>query len=45
MKIRRHFIKFPVAAGLIAGLTLSALPALAQPVQLLNVSYDGTRVL
>ncbi len=45
MKIRRHFIKFPVAAGLIAGLTLSALPALAQSVQLLNVSYDPTREL
>ncbi|GGH63905.1 sulfate ABC transporter substrate-binding protein [Comamonas phosphati] len=51
MKNRRHFIKFPVAASLIAGLTLSALPALpalAQPqaaVQLLNVSYDPTREL
>ena len=45
MKNRRHFIKFPLAAGLLAGLTLSPLPALAQPVTLLNVSYDPTREL
>jgi ABC-type sugar transport system substrate-binding protein len=49
MKNRRNFIKFPLAAGLIAGLTLSALPTLpafAQTgVQLLNVSYDPTREL
>lgn len=49
MKNRRNFIKFPLAAGLLAGLTLSALPtlpALAQSgVQLLNVSYDPTREL
>ncbi|MGE8320381.1 MAG: sulfate ABC transporter substrate-binding protein [Comamonas sp.] len=51
MQRRRHFIKFPIAAGLIA--SLSALApvhfALAQqaqaPVTLLNVSYDPTREL
>ncbi|WP_417282349.1 sulfate ABC transporter substrate-binding protein, partial [Comamonas sp.] len=49
MKNRRHFIKFPLAASLALGLTLSALPALpalAQgSAQLLNVSYDPTREL
>lgn len=49
MKNCRNFIKFPLAAGLIGGLTLSALPTLpafAQSgVQLLNVSYDPTREL
>ena len=46
MTNRRHFIKFPLAAGLLASLTLTALPALAQqPVTLLNVSYDPTREL
>ncbi|WP_027016323.1 sulfate ABC transporter substrate-binding protein [Comamonas composti] len=45
MKIRRHFIKFPVALGLIAGLSLAAQPVLAQSAQLLNVSYDPTREL
>ena len=46
MTNRRHFIKFPLVASLFAGLTLSALPALAQkPVTLLNVSYDPTREL
>lgn len=51
MKNRRNFIKFPLAASLIAGLSLSVLPTLpahaqgAAPVQLLNVSYDPTREL
>ena len=51
MKNRRNFIKFPLATGLIAGLSLSVLPTLsahaqgAAPVQLLNVSYDPTREL
>ena len=42
MNLRRHFIKFPLAA---AALTLSAASALAQNVTLLNVSYDPTREL
>ena len=53
MQLRRHFIKFPIAAAAIASLTavlpaLYATPALAQgaaPVTLLNVSYDPTREL
>ena len=44
---RRHFIKFPLALALAAAsaLALSAVPALAQQVNLLNVSYDPTREL
>ena len=45
MQIRRHFIKFPFAAALSSALALTALPALAQSVTLLNVSYDPTREL
>ncbi len=53
MQLRRHFIKFPIAAAAIASLIpLSALlasgTAQAQapaPVTLLNVSYDPTREL
>ncbi len=46
MSHRRDFIKFPLAALLTGGgLTLSALPAIAQQAQLLNVSYDPTREL
>ena len=45
MTIRRNFIKFPFAAAVASVLTLSAVPALAQPVALLNVSYDPTREL
>ena len=45
MTIRRNFIKFPFAAAVASALTLSAVPALAQPVALLNVSYDPTREL
>ena len=41
MRIRRHFIKFPLAAALAVHL----LPAMAQQVALLNVSYDPTREL
>ena len=42
MPIRRDFIKIPLAA-LVAGVL--SLPALAQSVNLLNVSYDPTREL
>ncbi|NMM82696.1 sulfate transporter subunit [Acidovorax sp. SRB_14] len=45
MKIRRHFIKFPLASALLASLALTALPSFAQGVTLLNVSYDPTREL
>ncbi|WP_281399045.1 sulfate ABC transporter substrate-binding protein [Paenacidovorax monticola] len=45
MKNRRHFIKFPLAAAALAGMALTALPAFAQPLTLLNVSYDPTREL
>ena len=44
MNNRRNFIKIPLALSLLAGLSLSAVPALAkEPVTLLNVSYDPTR--
>ncbi len=42
---RRDFIKFPLAAALGAAMSLTALPAFAQPAQFLNVSYDPTREL
>ncbi|NMM79086.1 sulfate ABC transporter substrate-binding protein, partial [Acidovorax sp. SRB_24] len=45
MKIRRDFIKFPLASALLASLALTALPSFAQGVTLLNVSYDPTREL
>ena len=45
MTIRRNFIKFPLAAAVASVLTLSAVPALAQQGNLLNVSYDPTREL
>ena len=45
MSQRRDFIKIPLAASLAAAMTFAALPALAQSVQLLNVSYDPTREL
>jgi sulfate/thiosulfate-binding protein len=45
MSTRRDFIKIPLAAAAMAGLTLAATSALAQPkpIALLNVSYDPTR--
>ncbi len=42
---RRHFIEFPLALAAASALALSAVPALAQQVNLLNVSYDPTREL
>ena len=46
MNNRRNFIKIPVALSLLAGFTFGAVPALAaEPVSLLNVSYDPTREL
>jgi sulfate/thiosulfate-binding protein len=45
MSNRRNFIKIPLAAAVAGALTLPALPALAQQVNLLNVSYDPTREL
>jgi sulfate/thiosulfate-binding protein len=45
MSQRRDFIKIPMAAALAAAMTFAALPAAAQTVQLLNVSYDPTREL
>ncbi|MBS0469313.1 MAG: sulfate ABC transporter substrate-binding protein [Proteobacteria bacterium] len=42
---RRDFIKFPLAAALGAAMSLTAMPAFAQPAQFLNVSYDPTREL
>ena len=45
MSLRRHFIKIPLATALVGSLALSALPSLAQPITLLNVSYDPTREL
>ena len=44
MKNRRNFIKFPVALSLLVGFSLGAVPSFAaEPVTLLNVSYDPTR--
>ncbi|MDF1485152.1 sulfate ABC transporter substrate-binding protein [Ramlibacter sp. H39-3-26] len=45
MNNRRNFIKIPLAAVLAGAMSLSAVPALAQQVELLNVSYDPTREL
>ncbi len=45
MTIRRHFIKFPALLALTASLGLTAGPAMAQSLTLLNVSYDPTREL
>ena len=45
MSLRRDFIKIPLAAALAGAMALSAMPALAQRVTLLNVSYDPTREL
>ena len=45
MSLRRDFIKFPLTLAAAAALGLTGLPSLAQPVQLLNVSYDPTREL
>ncbi|MCT9812216.1 sulfate ABC transporter substrate-binding protein [Acidovorax sp. Be4] len=45
MTIRRHFIKFPVLLALTSSLALTAAPAMAQSLTLLNVSYDPTREL
>jgi sulfate/thiosulfate transport system substrate-binding protein len=45
MSLRRDFIKIPLALAAAAGLSLTGLPSLAQPLQLLNVSYDPTREL
>lgn len=46
MKNRRNFIKFPVTLSLLVGFSLGAVPSFAaEPVTLLNVSYDPTREL
>jgi len=45
MSLRRDFIKIPFALAAAAALSLTGLPSLAQPLQLLNVSYDPTREL
>ena len=46
MNDRRNFIKIPVALSLLAGFSFTALPTFAaDPVTLLNVSYDPTREL
>ena len=45
MSHRRDFIKLSLGAALAGGMALSALPAFAQTVTLLNVSYDPTREL
>ncbi|MGE8396954.1 MAG: sulfate ABC transporter substrate-binding protein, partial [Comamonas sp.] len=46
MNNRRNFIKIPVALSLLAGFTFGAMPSFAaDPVTLLNVSYDPTREL
>jgi sulfate/thiosulfate transport system substrate-binding protein len=45
MSLRRDFIKIPFALAAAATLSLTGLPSLAQPLQLLNVSYDPTREL
>ena len=45
MRLRRDFIKIPLAAALAGALALSAWPSRAQQVTLLNASYDPTREL
>lgn len=46
MNNRRDFIKIPVALSLLAGFTFGAVPSFAaNPVTLINVSYDPTREL
>jgi sulfate/thiosulfate-binding protein len=45
MSLRRDFIKIPLAIAAAGALGLTGLPSLAQPLQLLNVSYDPTREL
>jgi sulfate transport system substrate-binding protein len=45
MSQRRDFIKIPLAIGVAAAMSLAGLPSIAQPLQLLNVSYDPTREL
>ena len=45
MRFRRDFIKLSLATAAAAGMAMSALPAFAQGVTLLNVSYDPTREL
>ncbi|NML45620.1 sulfate ABC transporter substrate-binding protein [Ramlibacter sp. G-1-2-2] len=45
MSQRRDFIKIPLAVAVAGVMSLSGLPSIAQPLQLLNVSYDPTREL
>jgi sulfate/thiosulfate-binding protein len=45
MRLRRDFIKIPLAVAAAAGFSFTMLPSRAQPVTLLNVSYDPTREL
>ena len=45
MSLRRDFIKIPLTLAAAAALGLTGLPSIAQPLQLLNVSYDPTREL
>jgi sulfate transport system substrate-binding protein len=45
MSLRRDFIKLSLGAAAAASIALTALPAFAQGVTLLNVSYDPTREL
>ena len=45
MSLRRDFIKIPLAIAAAAALGLTGMPSIAQPLQLLNVSYDPTREL
>jgi sulfate/thiosulfate-binding protein len=45
MNLRRDFIKLSLGTALASGIALTALPASAQTVNLLNVSYDPTREL
>ena len=45
MSHRRDFIKLSLGAALASGMALAAVPAFAQTINLLNVSYDPTREL
>jgi sulfate transport system substrate-binding protein len=45
MSQRRDFIKIPLACTVAGAMSLVGLPSIAQPLQLLNVSYDPTREL